>query len=157
MIPLLTRRIAAALLLLQAAYVALLQIAFPVLGPDTAEIDHTDPAGFSLLDAVLVVLALVVLTGGAALLGLDRVRFRAPRAPALVWLVLVGVGQTALAVVALATSGDPAGLGLPVALLVAVGCAVVAVACVLTIRTDSGAPRAASAVPPCAEAARTPR
>jgi len=141
MTPLLTRRIASVLLLLQVAYVVLLQIAFLVLGPDTAEIDHTHPSGFSLLDAVLVVLALVVLTGGAALLGLERVRSRAPRVPAMIWLALVGVGQTALAVVALATSGDAAGLGLPVALLLAVACAVVAVACVLTIRTDSGAPR----------------
>ncbi|MFE9311624.1 hypothetical protein ACFYM5_28835 [Streptomyces sp. NPDC006706] len=141
MIRFLTRRIAPALLLLQAAYEGLLQIAFLTLGPDTAELDHTDPSGFSPLNAALVVLTLVGLTGGAALLGLERVRSWAPCALTVTWLALLGLGQTVLAVVALATTGSPAGLTLPIALLFAAACATVAVACALTIRTGSGAVR----------------
>ncbi|MET9928121.1 MULTISPECIES: hypothetical protein [unclassified Streptomyces] len=135
MIHLLTRRVAPALLLLQVAYVSLLQIAFMTLRPDTAELDHTDPAGFSLLDAALLVLTLVVLTGGAVLLGLERVRSRVPRALTVAWPALVGLGQTLLGVAGLATYGRPAGLGPPVALLFAAASVAVAVACASTIRT----------------------
>ncbi|MFJ7412459.1 hypothetical protein ACIQWZ_16830 [Streptomyces sp. NPDC098077] len=145
MTSLLTRRVASVLLLLQVAYAGLLQIAFLTLGPDTAEIDHTDPSGFSPLNAGLALLTLVGLAGGAVLLGLERVRSRAPRALTVTWLALVGLGQTVLAVVALATHDSSAGIGLPVALLFAAGCAVVAVACALTIRTGSGALRANTA------------
>ncbi|MFJ5103975.1 hypothetical protein [Streptomyces sp. NPDC088554] len=141
MIRLLTRRIAPALLLLQAVYAGLLQIAFLTLGPDTAELDHTDPSGFSALNAALVALTLVGLTGGAALLGLERARSWMPRALMMAWLGLLGLGQTALAVVLLATTSSPVGLTLPAALLVAAACATVAVACALTIRTGSGAVR----------------
>ncbi|WP_371622623.1 hypothetical protein OG245_06730 [Streptomyces sp. NBC_01116] len=145
MTSLLARRVASVLLLLQVAYAALLQIAFLTLGPDTAEIDHTDPSGFSPLNAGLALFTLVGLAGGALLLGLERVRSRAPRALTVTWLALVGLGQTVLAVVALATHDSSAGIGLPVALLFAAGCAVVAVACALTIRTGSGALRANTA------------
>ncbi|MGW5969498.1 hypothetical protein [Streptomyces sp. NPDC055186] len=162
MIRFLARRIAPALLLLQAAYEGLLQLAFLTLWPDTAELDHTDPSGFSPLNAALVVLTLVGLTGGAALLGLERVRSWAPRvltvtwlallglervrswAPRVLtvtWLALLGLGQTVLAAVALATTGSPAGLTPPIALLFAAACAMVAVACALTLRTGSGAVR----------------
>ncbi|MFE7231066.1 hypothetical protein ACWCRF_32010 [Streptomyces sp. NPDC002405] len=141
MIRFLTRRVAPALLLLQVAYAGLLEIAFLTLGPDTAELDHTDPSGFSPLNAALVVLTLVGLTGGAALLGLERARSWAPRALTVAWLALVGLGQTVLAVESLATAGSPEGFNLAGALLFAAACATVAVACALTIRTSSGAVR----------------
>ncbi|MFJ2116379.1 hypothetical protein ACIOEX_31625, partial [Streptomyces sp. NPDC087850] len=75
------------------------------------------------------------------LLGLERARSWLPRALMMAWLGLLGLGQTALAVVLLATTSSPVGLTLPAALLVAAACATVAVACALTIRTGSGAVR----------------
>ncbi|WP_329537053.1 hypothetical protein OG568_51820 (plasmid) [Streptomyces sp. NBC_01450] len=104
MMTMLHRRVVPVLLLAQVAYVALLEFAFTFLALDTAEIDHTDPqtAG-TVLYAVLVVVAVLAMAGGAALLGSARVRDRTPRALRVGWLALLGLGEVAVAVMFLRT------------------------------------------------------
>ncbi|MBT2511672.1 hypothetical protein J7I98_39030 [Streptomyces sp. ISL-98] len=93
----LSRRIAPILILVQVAYIALLEIAFS-LGPDTAELDHTNPSGSSgILYTAVIVAAVVTMAGGAALLGLDKARAGTPRAVRTAWLVVLALGELAIA------------------------------------------------------------
>jgi hypothetical protein len=93
------RRVVPVLLLGQVAYVALLEFAFTFLVPDTAEIDHTDPqTSGTVLYLVLVAAAVLAMAGGAALLGSAQVRDRTPRALRVGWLILLGLGEVAIAV-----------------------------------------------------------
>ncbi|MGJ5827172.1 hypothetical protein [Streptomyces ossamyceticus] len=98
----LSRRLAPILLLLQVAYIGLFTVLFTVLPPDTAELDHTET---SVLDTALYAATLlgivVALVGAAALLGLEKVRARTPRAVRAGWLGVVALGQVAIAVLAL--------------------------------------------------------
>ncbi|GAA2518900.1 hypothetical protein [Streptomyces gobitricini] len=95
---LLSRRIAPVLVLIQVAYVALLEIAFSTLGPDTAELDHTNPsASGRLLYAAVIIGALIVLVGGAVLLGLDKARTACPGAVRTAWLAVLAIGELAIA------------------------------------------------------------
>jgi len=99
------RRAVPALLLVQVAYVALLEFAFTFMVPDTSEIDHTDPStSGTVMYAALVAMALVAMTGGAALMGSARVRDRAPRALRVGWLALLGLGELVIAVMFLNTA-----------------------------------------------------
>ncbi|MFG2310142.1 hypothetical protein ACGFS9_15935 [Streptomyces sp. NPDC048566] len=93
------RRVVPVLLLGQVAYVALLEFAFTFLVPDTAEIDHTDPqTSGTVLYLVLAAAAVLAMAGGAVLLGSAQVRDRTPRALRVGWLILLGLGEVAIAV-----------------------------------------------------------
>ncbi|MET7828964.1 hypothetical protein ABZT23_30360 [Streptomyces sp. NPDC005386] len=93
------RRVVPVLLLSQIAYVALLEFAFTFLVPNTAEIDHTDPnTSGTVLYLVLVAAAVLTMAGGAALLGSAQVRDRTPPALRVGWLILLGLGEIAIAV-----------------------------------------------------------
>ncbi|MFB6814819.1 hypothetical protein ACFCV8_09765 [Streptomyces sp. NPDC056347] len=121
------RKVVPALLLVQVAYVALLELAFTFLVPDTGEIDHTDPrTSATVMYAALVVAAVVAMTGGAVLMGSARVRDRAPRVLRGCWLALLGIGEIAVAVmflraVATGSMGPDTLIGV---LAAAVSCAV---------------------------------
>jgi hypothetical protein len=95
----LTHRVAPILLLMQAAYLALLEFAFAFLAPETGEIDHTEPAGSSgIVYALVVGAAFLGLIGGAALLGSVQARARTAGRPLrVVWLALLGLGELAVA------------------------------------------------------------
>ncbi|MER6633286.1 hypothetical protein ABT301_34570 [Streptomyces sp. NPDC000987] len=114
-------RVAPVLLLCQVAYVALLEFAFTFLVPDTAEIDHTGPSpSGTALYASAVAVALLAMTGGAALLGSARARAGTPRALRAGWLIVLGVGELAIAVAFLkaaasGASGPDMLIGLPAA------------------------------------------
>ncbi|MFG3504790.1 hypothetical protein ACGF5F_04665 [Streptomyces sp. NPDC047821] len=132
----LNRRVAPVLLLVEVAYIALLTVAFTVLPPDTAELDHT---AASALDAVVYAAAtlglVVALAGAAALLGLERARARAPRAVRVAWLSLVGLGQVAVAVKALVNAaGQDLGPDTAIGSVMAAAALCVAAACALEVR-----------------------
>ncbi|MGW4818422.1 hypothetical protein ACWEP4_05425 [Streptomyces sp. NPDC004227] len=92
------RRVVPVLLLGQVAYIAMLELAFTFLVPDTAEIDHTDPGTSSaVLYAVLIAVALLAMIGGAALLSSARISEKTPRALRAGWLILLGLGELAIA------------------------------------------------------------
>lgn len=98
MMHMLNRRIAPVLVLIQVAYVALLEIAFTTLTPDTAELDHTDPSTSGrLLYTAVIIGVLITLTGGAALLGLDKARNACPTAVRTAWLAILPIGELAIA------------------------------------------------------------
>ncbi|MFD9600962.1 hypothetical protein [Streptomyces sp. NPDC059970] len=129
----LSRRVVPVLLLLQVTYLALMTVAFSVLPPDTAELDHTDAPAVDAVLSVAVTLGVVVaLAGAAALLGLEKARTRSPRALRVAWLTVVGLGQVAIAAKALVTvlgqnPGPDTVIGsgmVAVALCVAAACAV---------------------------------
>ncbi|MFE9849508.1 hypothetical protein ACFYPN_11935 [Streptomyces sp. NPDC005576] len=131
------RRIVPVLLLAQVAYVALLEFAFTFLVPDTAEIDHTDPdTSGTVLYAVLVAAAVLVMAGGAALLGSARVSGRTPRTVRAGWLALLGLGEMAavvmfLRVVVTGASGPDTLIGV----LAGVACCAVALSCLTEATT----------------------
>ncbi|WP_217213700.1 hypothetical protein [Streptomyces sp. AC550_RSS872] len=112
---------------------ALLTVAFTVLPPDTAELDHPDASALERAVVPVATLGIIVaLAGAAALLGLEKARTRSPRVVRAVWLALVAMGQLAIAVKALLnvlsqTPGPDTVIGagmIVVALCVAVACAV---------------------------------
>ncbi|WP_406130593.1 hypothetical protein [Streptomyces sp. NBC_00989] len=131
------RRVVPVLLLAQVAYVALLEFAFTFLALDTAEIDHTDPdTSGNALYAVLVVVAVLAMTGGAALLGSARVRERAPRALRVGWLALLGLGEVAVAVMFLRTVATGAsGPDTLIGVLASVASCAVALSCLTETST----------------------
>ncbi|MGW1090052.1 hypothetical protein ACWD4L_28040 [Streptomyces sp. NPDC002596] len=95
---LLSRRVAPVLLIGQIAYVALVALLFALPVPDTSEIDHTAPSVTShVLFTALLVVTLLVMGGGAALLGWEKVRTRAPLAAQTAWLGVLGLGEIAIA------------------------------------------------------------
>ncbi|MDW8804130.1 hypothetical protein P1P68_04810 [Streptomyces scabiei] len=101
MISVLNRRVAPVLLLLQVAYIGLFTMLITVLPPDTAELDHTDPAPWNASYAAILLGIAVALVGAAAILGLDVIRARTPRAVRVGWLGAVALGQLVLAARAL--------------------------------------------------------
>lgn len=132
----LSRRVAPVVLLVEVAYVALMTVAFTVLPPDTAELDHT---GGSAVEAVVYAAAMLgvvlALVGAAALLGLERVRTRAPRAVRVAWLALVGLGQVAIAVKALVNVvGQDAGPDTVIGSVMVAAALCVAAACAVEVR-----------------------
>ncbi|MER5343033.1 hypothetical protein ABT030_22390 [Streptomyces mirabilis] len=131
------RGVVPVLLLVQVAYVALLEFAFTFLTPDTAEIDHTDPStSATALYAVLVAVALLALAGGAALLGSAQVRERTPRAVRVGWLTLLGLGE--LAVGAMFLRNVAAGASGPdtlIGVLASVASCAIAVSCLTETST----------------------
>ncbi|WP_405988022.1 hypothetical protein [Streptomyces sp. NBC_00986] len=131
------RRVVPVLLLAQVAYVALLEFAFTFLALDTAEIDHTDPdTSGTVLYAVLVVVAVLAMAGGAALLGSARVRERAPRALRGGWLALLGLGEVAIAVMFLRTVATGAsGPDTLIGVLASVASCAVALSCLTETST----------------------
>ncbi|MEV6507803.1 hypothetical protein AB0M61_17025 [Streptomyces sp. NPDC051642] len=131
------RRVVPVLLLAQVAYVALLEFAFTFLALDTAEIDHTDPdTSGTVLYAVLVVVAVLAMAGGAALLGSARVRERAPRALRVGWLALLGLGEVAIAVMFLRTVATGAsGPDTLIGVLASVASCAVALSCLTETST----------------------
>ncbi|MFI1568945.1 hypothetical protein ACH4ZX_39050 [Streptomyces sp. NPDC020490] len=137
------RRVAPVLLLGQVAYVALLEFAFTFLVPDTAGIDHTGPSrSGTALYAAVVAVALLAMTGGAALLGSARVRAGTPRALRAGWLIVLGAGELAVAVAFLkaVVAGDP-GPDTLIGLLAGVASCAIAWSCLSGTgagRTDRG-------------------
>ncbi|MEU6987893.1 hypothetical protein ABZ946_31435 [Streptomyces sp. NPDC046324] len=143
-----TRRLAPALLLLEAAYLVLMEVAFSVLPPDTGELDHTESAALGGAAALLLVAAVTVaLVGAAALLALGSVRERAPRSLVVGWTAVVALGQLAIAGKALANAvaQDP-GPDTVIGALMAAVALCVAAACGAAARTAfRPAPRTAGA------------
>ncbi|MFD8914760.1 hypothetical protein [Streptomyces sp. NPDC059575] len=95
---LLNRRCAAVLLLLQFAYGLLLLFVFTFASSGLeAEIDHNAVSvSDRVLTDVIAVAGLVGAVGGSLLLGLDKVRARAPRSLRAVWLAVLGLGQAVI-------------------------------------------------------------
>jgi hypothetical protein len=142
----LSRRIAPILILMQISYVALMEIAFTVMVPDTAELDHTNPsASGRFLYTAVVIAVLITLAGGAALLGLDKARTRAPRIARTAWLVVLAIGELAIAGMFLASiARETFGPDTLIGLIGIVMCASITVASACELRT-SLPPRSADA------------
>ncbi|MFK4108594.1 hypothetical protein [Streptomyces sp. NPDC002176] len=96
---LLNRRVAAVLLLLEFAYRLLLFVFFTFAYSSLeAEIDHNAVSvSDRVLADVVAVAGLSGVVGGALLLGLDKVRARAPRFLRVVWLAVLGLSQAVVA------------------------------------------------------------
>jgi uncharacterized PurR-regulated membrane protein YhhQ (DUF165 family) len=131
-----SRRIAPVLVLVQLAYVALLEAMF-ALAPDTAELDHTNPSSSGgILYAVAGVAVVVTWTGGAALLGLDKARTRTPRALSVAWLAVLALGEVTVAVAFLAKIAREAFGPDTLSVVVATAmCISIALACAIELRT----------------------
>jgi hypothetical protein len=150
MISVLNRRVAPVLLLLQVAYIGLFTLLVMVLPPDTAELDHTDPAPWNPSYAAILFGIVVALVGAAAILALDVIRARAPRAVRVGWLGAVALGQLVLAARALVDVRDQSpGPDMVFGVAMAVASLGVAAACAVEARVSPPTPaRAArSAVP----------
>ncbi|MFJ3222235.1 hypothetical protein ACIPJS_02550 [Streptomyces sp. NPDC086783] len=131
-----SRRIAPILVLVQLAYVLLLEAMF-ALAPDTAELDHTNPSqSGGILYAMVGVAVVLVWAGGAALLGLDNVRARAPRALSTAWLAVLALGEVAVTVAFLAKiARETFGSDTLSVIAATAVCVTVALACVVELRT----------------------
>lgn len=147
MMHMLSRRIAPVLVLMQVAYVALMEIAFSTIGPDTAELDHTHPSTSGrLLYAAVIIGVVVALAGGAALLGLDRGRKALPRTVRTVWLAVLTIGELAIACTFLAHMvTEPIGPDTLIGTAAIVICALIAFAGASEMRVSTG--RASTDVP----------
>lgn len=143
----LSRRIAPVLVLMQVAYVALLEIVFSTIGPNTAELDHTHPSTSGRLFYAAVVIGVVVaLAGGAAILGLDRVRRAVPGTVRTVWLAALIAGELAIACTFLAHMvTEPFGPDTLIGTAAIVICALIAFAGAREMRVSAG--RASADVP----------
>ncbi|MGX1887645.1 hypothetical protein [Streptomyces sp. NPDC055287] len=132
----LSRRIAPILILVQVAYIALLEIVF-TLGPDTAELDHTNPSGSSgILYTAVIVAVVLTLAGGAALLGLDKARTGTPRAVRTAWLAVLALGELAIAATFLVSiTGQEFGPDTLIGTAAIAMCACIALACATEVRT----------------------
>ncbi|MEU1037817.1 hypothetical protein ACFYP4_28950 [Streptomyces sp. NPDC005551] len=132
----LSRRIAPVLILVQLAYVALLEAMF-ALAPDTAELDHTDPSSSGgILYAAVGVAVVLTWAGGAALLGLDEARTSTPRAVSIVWLAVLALGEVAVAVAFLAkTAGEAFRPDALKVIAATATCMSIALACATELRT----------------------
>ncbi|WP_406423519.1 hypothetical protein [Streptomyces sp. NBC_00842] len=133
----LVRHIAPILLLVQVAYLALLEVAFTVLPPDTAELDHTDASAVNMALVRGITLAVTIaMTGAAALLGLAKIRTRAPRPIRIVWLVGVALGEVAIAVKALLSIlSQNVGPDTAIGALIGTAALTIAAACVAELRS----------------------
>ncbi|MGW7056683.1 hypothetical protein [Streptomyces sp. NPDC054888] len=132
----LSRRIAPILILVQVAYIAMLETLF-ALGPDTAELDHTNPSASSgILYTAVIVAVVLTMAGGAALLALDKARTGTPRAVRTAWLAVLALGELAIAAVFLVSiTGQAIGPDALIGSAAIALCGCIAYACATELRT----------------------
>ncbi|MEU1555657.1 hypothetical protein AB0G86_31345 [Streptomyces scabiei] len=136
MTSILSQRVAPVLLLLQVAYIGLFSVLITTLPPDTAELDHTETSALDTALYAATLLAIVVaLVGAAALLALEKIRSRTPRAVRAGWLVIVALGQVAIAARALINVlGQDPGPDIVFGAAMAVAALGIAAACIIEAR-----------------------
>lgn len=132
----LSQRVAPALLLLQVAYIGLFAVLITTLSPDTAELDHTENSALDTAFYAAALLAIVVaLVGAAALLALEKIRSRTPRAVRVGWLGVVALGQVAIAARAMINVlGQDPGPDIVFGVVMAVAALGIAAACAIEVR-----------------------
>ncbi|MER5363483.1 hypothetical protein [Streptomyces sp. NPDC002785] len=142
---LLNHRVAPALLIAQIAYIALFGLLFALPGPDTGELDHTEPSTTGdVMFTGLLILTVLAMGGGAALLGWKKVQAWAPPTAWAAWLGALGLGEIAIAVAFLnAALQEPFGPDTLIAALAIAVSMAITLTCVGEVRRHLRSPKPA--------------